>query len=130
MGTVSPTSILPQIAFHHGHGAEATVASVVPPGRYGALEIVDGQVKRFVEKPPGDEGRINGGFFVLNRPVLDRISGDETFFEREPLEGLAKDGELMAWSHNGFWHAMDTLRDKKHLETLWSSGQAPWKIWD
>lgn len=127
---VADIDIAAEIAFHQGHGTAATVASVIPPGRYGALEIEDGHVRRFVEKPPGDEGRINGGFFVLNRSVLDRIAGDETFFEREPLEGLARDGELMAWSHSGFWHAMDTLRDKNHLESLWSSGRAPWKIWD
>ncbi len=119
-----------ELAFHRAHGRDATVASVIPPGRYGALDIADGQVRRFVEKPPGDEGRINGGFFVLERPVLDRIAGDETFFERDPLEGLAAAGQLMAWDHDTFWHPMDTLRDKNHLEGLWASGTAPWKVWD
>lgn len=119
-----------ELDFHRRHGRQATVASVVPPGRYGALEITDGHVRRFVEKPPGDRARINGGFFVLERGVLDRISGDGTYFERGPLESLAADGELMAWSHDGFWYAMDTLRDKNHLDELWSGGKAPWKVWD
>ena len=127
---VADIDISGELAFHRGHGRQATVASVVPPGRYGALDIVDGQVKRFVEKPPGDEGRINGGFFILNRQVLDRIDGDATYWEREPLEGLATAGELMAWNHDGFWHPMDTLRDKTHLEGLWSAGDAQWKVWD
>jgi glucose-1-phosphate cytidylyltransferase len=118
-----------EIAFHRCHGRQATVASVIPPGRYGALEIEEGAVRRFVEKPPGDRARVNGGFFVLERPVLDRIAGDPTHWEREPLEGLAAEGQLMAWSHDGFWHAMDTLRDKNHLENLWAGGRAPWKIW-
>ena len=126
---VADVDITGELAFHRMHGRDATVASVVPPGRYGALEVEGGQVRRFVEKPPGDEGRINGGFFVLNRPVLDRIAGDATYFEREPLETLARDGQLMAWSHNGFWHPMDTLRDKNQLESYWSSGAAPWNVW-
>lgn len=127
---VADIDIGAELAFHRAHGRAATVASVVPPGRYGALEIAGGQVRRFVEKPPGDEGRINGGFFVLNRPVLERIAGDATYFEREPLEGLAADGELMAFDHDGFWHPMDTLRDKTQLEAMWAGGQARWKIWD
>ena len=119
-----------ELAFHRRHGRQATVAGVIPPGRYGALEIDgDGAVRRFVEKPPGDRARINGGFFVLERQVLDRIAGDPTHWEREPLEGLAAEGELMSWSHDGFWHAMDTLRDKNHLEGLWATGRAPWKTW-
>jgi glucose-1-phosphate cytidylyltransferase len=116
-------------AFHRGHGRQATVTAVSPPGRYGALEIGDGQVKRFVEKPPGDEGLINGGFFVLQPSVVERIAGDETPFEAAPLEGMARDGELMAYHHDGFWKAMDTLRDKNDLEALWASGRAPWKLW-
>ncbi|MEL6479728.1 MAG: hypothetical protein AAFR17_20560, partial [Pseudomonadota bacterium] len=107
-----------------GHGCGGT-----RPGRYGALETVDGEVQRFTEKPPGDTGRINGGFFVLNRPVLERIEGDATPFEWAPLESLAADRQLMAYNHDGFWHAMDTLRDKNHLEGLWQAGNAPWKIW-
>ena len=127
---VSDIDLTAQIAFHKAHGRQATVAAVTPPGRYGALEIADtGAVGRFIEKPPGDEGRINGGFFVLEPPVLDRIAGDATPFEAEPLETLAADGQLMAWRHPGFWHAMDTLRDRNHLEGLWSSGRAPWKVW-
>jgi len=113
--------------FHREHGREATVTAVTPPGRYGALEIEQGQVQRFVEKPPGDNALINGGFFVLNPSVVERIEGDATIWEREPLESLAHDGQLMAYRHDGFWAAMDTLRDKNHLEALWASGEAPWR---
>jgi glucose-1-phosphate cytidylyltransferase len=91
------------------------------------LEIAEGQVQRFVEKPPGDNALINGGFFVLNPSVIDRLDGDATIWEREPLEGLAADGQLMAFRHTGFWAAMDTLRDKNILEGLWASGEAPWR---
>jgi glucose-1-phosphate cytidylyltransferase len=114
-------------AFHRAHGKAATVTAVAPPGRYGALEIRKGVVQRFTEKPPGDNAMINGGFFVLQPAVLARIAGDETPFELAPLEGLARDGELMAFPHEGFWAAMDTLRDKNHLEALWASGAAPWR---
>jgi glucose-1-phosphate cytidylyltransferase len=113
--------------FHKAHGKDATVTAVVPPGRYGALEIKDGQVQRFIEKPPGDNGLINGGFFVLQPEVIERIEGDATIFEQEPLVGLAEDRQLMAYPHEGFWAAMDTLRDKNHLEALWASGEAPWR---
>jgi len=116
-------------AFHRDHGKQATVTAVSPPGRYGALEIDAGRVERFIEKPPGDNGLINGGFFVLKPQVVERITGDATSFEVEPLEGLARDHELMAWRHDGFWAAMDTLRDKNHLEALWASGEAPWRLW-
>ncbi len=116
-------------AFHRSHGKDATVTAVSPPGRYGALEIVDGGVQRFIEKPPGDNGLINGGFFVLEPRVIGRIEGDATPFEAAPLEGLARDGQLMAYHHAGFWKAMDTLRDKNDLEALWASGQAPWRLW-
>lgn len=126
---VADIDVTAELAFHRAHGCEATVASVVPPGRYGALDIAEGKVRRFIEKPPGDEGRINGGYFVLNRKVLDRIEGDAMPFESAPLEGLAADGQLMAFPHPGFWHAMDTLRDKNHLEKLWAD-RAPWNIWD
>lgn len=115
--------------FHKGHGRQATVSAVSPPGRFGALEIVDGAVQRFIEKPPGDNGLINGGFFVLERSVIDRIGDDSTVWELEPLEGLAREGQLMARPHDGFWAAMDTLRDKNTLEALWASGKAPWKLW-
>lgn len=113
--------------FHKRHGKDATVTAVAPPGRFGALEIEDGQVRRFVEKPPGDQGLINGGFFVLEPSVIDRIKGDETIWEQEPLTGLAHDGELMAFRHDGFWAPMDTLRDKNVLEAMWASGEAPWR---
>jgi glucose-1-phosphate cytidylyltransferase len=114
-------------AFHRQQGREATVTAVAPPGRFGALEIDQGRVERFSEKPPGDNGLINGGFFVLNPSVLTRIDGDATVWENEPLEGLAHDGQLAAFRHDGFWAAMDTLRDKNHLEALWASGAAPWR---
>ena len=116
-------------AFHKAHGRDATVTAVSPPGRYGALDIVEGRVDRFIEKPPGDNGLINGGFFVLNPGVVDRIEGDPTVFEAGPLESLARDGQLMAFKHLGFWQAMDTLREKTLLESLWASGKAPWKLW-
>lgn len=126
---VADIDISGEIAFHKTHGKQATVASVIPPGRYGALQISGDRVERFMEKPPGDNARINGGFFVLQPDVLDLIAGPQTSFENEPLEKLASGGELMAWRHDGFWHAMDTLRDKNHLESLWASGNAPWKLW-
>jgi glucose-1-phosphate cytidylyltransferase len=115
--------------FHKAHGRQATVSAVSPPGRFGALDIVEGAVQRFIEKPPGDNGLINGGFFVLQPEVIDRIEGDSTVWELEPLEGLAREGELMARPHDGFWAAMDTLRDKNTLEALWASGHAPWRLW-
>jgi len=115
------------LAFHKAHGREATITAVAPPGRFGALEIEGGAVQRFVEKPAGDNGLINGGFFVLEPSVLNRIEADETIFEQGPLEGLAHDDQLAAFPHDGFWAAMDTLRDKNHLEALWASGEAPWR---
>jgi glucose-1-phosphate cytidylyltransferase len=119
-----------ELAWHKAHGRQATLAAVIPPGRYGALDLgADARVTRFIEKPPGDEGWINGGFFVLEPEVLDRIEGDATPFESMPLETLAADGQLMAYRHPGFWQAMDTLRDRNYLEGLWASGQAPWKVW-
>ncbi len=116
-------------AFHKAHGKQSTVTAVSPPGRYGALDIVNGAVERFIEKPPGDNGLINGGFFVLQPEVVSRVAGDEIPFESAPLEGLAADGELMAYRHEGFWAAMDTLRDKNQLDALWASGKAPWHVW-
>jgi glucose-1-phosphate cytidylyltransferase len=116
-------------AFHRAHGKDATVTAVSPPGRYGALEIASDQVQRFIEKPPGDNGLINGGFFVLHPKVIDRIGGDPDSFEGGPLEGLARDRQLLAFRHDGFWAAMDTLRDKNHLEALWASDAAPWRLW-
>ncbi|HXW24855.1 MAG TPA: glucose-1-phosphate cytidylyltransferase [Xanthobacteraceae bacterium] len=117
------------IAFHRTHGRLATVTAVVPPGRYGSLEIGEDEVRSFIEKPRGENNFINGGFFVLNPGVIDRIDGDLTSWEGEPLEQLAKDGELRAYRHLGYWQAMDTLRDKLQLEELWRSGRAPWKVW-
>jgi len=115
---------------HRSSGLDATITAVQPPGRFGALKIEDGKVVAFQEKPVGDGGQINGGFFVLSPKVLDRIQGDETLWEREPLEGLARDRKLNVFSHNAFWQPMDTLRDKVHLEALWSEGRAPWKVWE
>ena len=127
---VADVDIPALVRFHESHGREATVTSVVPPGRYGALEVgSDNRVERFVEKPSGDIGLINGGFFVLNRSAIDRIAGDDTSWEAEPLTSLAADGELMSWRHHGFWQAMDTLRDRNHLEEVWARGDAPWKVW-
>jgi glucose-1-phosphate cytidylyltransferase len=129
---VADIDITGLVAFHQTHGALATLTAVTPPGRYGALEM-DGtdrnKVRRFTEKPPGDKARINGGFFVLHPSVLDRIAGDDTPWESAPLESLARDGQLRAFDHNGFWQPMDTLRDKTQLEQHWASGKAPWKVW-
>ena len=127
---LSNVDINASIAFHKSHGKQATLTAVVPPGRYGALDIAGDRIDRFIEKPPGDNGLINGGFFVLEPAVIDRIMGDGTSWEVEPLSGLAADGELMAYRHRGFWQPMDTLRDKHLLEDLWASGNAPWKKWD
>jgi glucose-1-phosphate cytidylyltransferase len=117
------------IAFHEREGRDATVTAVRPPGRFGALDLDGAGVKGFVEKPLGDGSWINGGFFVLAPRVLDRIEGDDTVWEQAPLEGLARDGQLSAFRHEGFWQPMDTLRDKRLLEELWASGQANWKVW-
>ena len=117
------------ITFHKSHGRKATVTAVQPPGRYGAIEKSGDQVTGFIEKPRGDGGLINGGFFVLSPRCIDLIDGDETSWEAQPLTKLASDGEMMAFEHHGFWQPMDTLRDKTYLEQLWDSGRAPWKIW-
>jgi glucose-1-phosphate cytidylyltransferase len=116
-------------AFHEASGALATVTAVQPPGRYGALDIERSRVLRFREKPVGDGGWINGGFFVLAPAVLERIENDGTYFERYPLESLAAEGQLGAFEHAGFWQAMDTLRDRNQLEALWAGGNAPWARW-
>lgn len=127
---VADVDIQKLVRFHHEHGAAATVTAVQPAGRFGALDIQDENVVRgFKEKPSGDGSWINGGFFVLNPEVLDRVDGDGTVWEQEPLESLARDGQLQAFRHEGFWQAMDTLRDKRALEELWSQGTAPWKLW-
>lgn len=118
------------VAFHRRHGKAATVTATQPSGRFGAMRLGDdGKVSSFQEKPVGDGAWINGGFFVLEPAVLGRIAGDATIFEKEPLEGLSRDGQMMAYRHNGFWQPMDTMRDKLHLEELWGTGQAPWKVW-
>ncbi len=126
---VGDMNIQESIDFHMHHGKQATLTATYPPGRFGALDIYDGQVKNFKEKPKGDGAMINGGFFVLSPKVLDRITADDCVWEQEPLIGLAADGELMAYEHHGFWQPMDTLRDKHHLEALWQEGRAPWKTW-
>lgn len=126
---VSDVDITATIAQHRKSGFMATVTAVRPPGRFGALAIENGRVAGFQEKPIGDGGWINGGFFVLNPGVFDYIEGDATVWEREPLETIARVGELGVYLHDGFWQAMDTLRDKKHLEELWDSRMPPWKAW-
>lgn len=117
------------VAFHRQHGALATVTAVAPPGRFGALEIDGARVTAFTEKPRGDGGRINGGFFVLSPRVIDTIDGDATTFEADTMTTLATRGELFAYQHEGFWQPMDTMRDRILLESLWESGKAPWKVW-
>lgn len=126
LGTVDISRL---ISFHNSHGRDATVTAVQPPGRFGALETEGITVRSFVEKPHGDGMCINGGFFVLKKKVIDLIDGDETIWERSPLETLARTGQLAAFRHEGFWQPMDTLRDKQYLEDLWQSGRAPWKVW-
>lgn len=127
---VSNVNISASIEFHNSHGLEATLTATYPPGRFGALDIdPDNKVRSFKEKPQGDGAVINGGFFVLSPKVLRLIQDDRTIWEREPLESLAESGQLAAYQHGGFWQPMDTLRDKTHLEELWSSGKAPWKVW-
>jgi len=126
---LSDIDIGKQIAFHRQHRRLATVTAVQPPGRYGALDIKSGKVARFIEKPLGDGGWINGGFFVLNPGVIRYISGDDTSWESTPLTQLTADGEMMAFEHRGFWQPMDTMRDRNQLEQMWSSGKAPWKNW-
>lgn len=127
---VADIDITAQLAFHRAHGKLATVTAVQPPGRYGALVREGNAVLGFQEKPPGDGAWINGGFFVLHPRVLDFIHGDKTSWESEPLESIAKQGQMEAFEHRGFWQPMDTLRDKTHLENLWETGTAPWKTWE
>lgn len=127
---VSDVDITAQLAFHRRHGKLATVTAVQPPGRYGALNMDGASVRGFVEKPKGDGGWINGGFFMLSPRCLDYIEGDMSSWEGEPLARIAEDGQLMAFEHQGFWQPMDTLRDKNQLEELWQTGRAPWKCWE
>ncbi|MFT4171280.1 MAG: glucose-1-phosphate cytidylyltransferase [Rhodocyclaceae bacterium] len=126
---VSDVDISALLAFHRRHGRLATVTGVQPPGRYGSLDLDGTLVKSFLEKPNGDGAWINGGFFVLSPKALDLIEGDDTIWEREPMEALAARHQLEAYFHRGFWQPMDTLRDKAHLERLWETSQAPWKVW-
>ena len=126
---VSDVDISASIKFHQEHGKLATITAVQPPGRYGAIERSGNQVTGFTEKPRGDGGLINGGFFVLSPKCIDLIEGDQTSWEGVPLNQLAKMNEMMAYEHQGFWQPMDTLRDKVHLEELWESDKAPWKVW-
>lgn len=127
---VSDVDISKLVAFHKQHGKQATMTAVQPPGRFGSLQIENTTITSFLEKPVGDGGWINGGFFVLSPSVVDRIADDTTIWERQPLESLARDRELEAYFHHGFWQPMDTLRDKTYLEELWQSGKAPWKSWE
>jgi glucose-1-phosphate cytidylyltransferase len=127
---VSDVDISKVIEFHNNHKKLATLTATQPPGRFGALNInAEDRITEFQEKPDGDGNFINGGFFVLSPEIVKYIDGDHTLWEQEPLKNLAKDNQLMAYKHRGFWQPMDTLRDKNHLEDLWQSGKAPWKIW-
>lgn len=126
---LSDVNIAELVEFHRNGSALATLTAVQPPGRFGALDLEKQKITGFQEKPQGDGGRINGGFFVLSPKVLDYIDGDATAWERAPMENLARDGELAAFLHDGFWHPMDTLRDRNSLEEQWLSGKAKWKVW-
>jgi glucose-1-phosphate cytidylyltransferase len=126
---VADVDIRALLKFHQGHGKLATVTTVRPPARFGGIVFEGDKVAEFTEKPQTGEGWINGGFFVLDRRVLSYIDGDATLWERDPMERLAQDGQLMAYRHSGFWQPMDTLRERKVLEDLWASGKAPWKCW-
>ena len=126
---LSDVNITELIAFHKAQKVKGTLTATVPPGRFGALDMSDGKVNSFMEKPKGDGAMINGGFFVLSPKVIDYITDDSTIWERAPLERLAVEGDLAAFHHNGFWQPMDTLRDKFYLEELWQTGKAPWKVW-
>jgi len=127
---VSTVNLSDMVAFHRSHGKLATVTAVRPPARFGHFVFDNDRVAEFSEKPQTREGWINGAYFVLEPGVFDYIEGDETPWEREPMERLARDGQLMAYRHDGFWQCMDTLRDKRLLQDLWDSGKAPWKIWE
>ena len=123
-------NIRESLNFHRSQGKNATVTAVQPPARFGALQMSNSTVTSFLEKPLGDGGYINGGFFVLNKKALSYISDDTTLWEKEPLESLVNEGQLSAFRHDGFWQPMDTLRDKTYLENLWATNVAPWKLWD
>jgi glucose-1-phosphate cytidylyltransferase len=127
---LSDVDLTKLIKFHHSHGKLATVTATRPPGRFGALGMNGAEVTHFDEKPQGDGGYINGGFFVLSPKCLDYIEGDSSIWERDPMSRLAKDAQLQAFSHDGFWQPMDTLREKNMLENMWQEGKAPWKTWE
>jgi len=127
---LSDIDIAAEVAFHRKHGKHATIACVPPPSRFGRVAVKGDRVRSFEEKPQGEGGLINGGFFILEPNVLDLIDGDDTVWERGPMESLAKDDQLRAWTHLGFWQPMDTLRDKQKLNELWESGAAPWQLWE
>ena len=126
---ISDIDISKLISFHENNSLLATLTAVQPPGKYGVLNLKENKVKKFVEKPEGDGGWINGGFFVLEPKVMDYIENDSSIWERKPLEKLAKEDNLGAYKHRGFWHPLDTLRDKNYLDQLWTNGHAPWKTW-
>jgi glucose-1-phosphate cytidylyltransferase len=126
---VADVNISELVEFHQKHGKLATLTATLPPGRFGVLNLEENAVRNFQEKPQGDGSWINAGFFVMSPKALDYIDGDETIWEREPLERLAQEEQLNAFFHQGFWQPMDTLRDKQHLESLWQEGKAPWKVW-
>jgi glucose-1-phosphate cytidylyltransferase len=126
---VADVNITEEVKFHNSHGRMATIVAVQPPGRFGALDLRGNEVNGFLEKPKGDGGWVNAGFFVLSPKVIELIAGDTTSWESEPLAQLAATGELIAYPHRGFWQPMDTLRDKNHLEEMWRSGKASWKQW-
>lgn len=127
---VADVNIKALLAFHNSHGKLGTVTTVRPPARFGSVVFEGQRITEFTEKSETFDGQINGGFFVLDRGVMDYIDSDETSWERQPLEKLAKDGQLMGYHHDGFWQPMDTLRDRQLLESLWESGRAPWKVWE
>jgi len=126
---VSDVNITRSIEYHQSQQTLATVTVVRPPGRFGAVDLANGKVRSFIEKPRGDGSMINGGFFVLSPEVIDLIDDDETIWEKTPMETLARRGQMAAYEHEGFWQPMDTLRDKIHLENLWRTGEAPWRVW-
>jgi glucose-1-phosphate cytidylyltransferase len=126
---VGDIDVTATIAYHRAHGRQATVTATQPPGRFGVLDMDGERVLRMKEKPLGDGAWINGGFFVLSPKVLERIADDSTIWEAHPMVSLAAEGELLAWRHPGFWHPMDTLRDRHYLEDLWARGRAPWRVW-
>lgn len=126
---VSNIDITKEMEYHKSHNKIATVGAVPPPARFGALKIDDNKVTEFIEKPMGDNAYISGGFFIFNKKIFDYLYDDDTFLEKEPLYNLAKEGELMAFKHNGFWQCMDTPRDKALLEEMWNKGNPPWKTW-